>query len=148
MSSTNLKKLTKGLTASSFDLLHAGHIQMLEDAKGECDYLICALQTDPSVDRPEKNKPIQSLYERYIQLRAVRWVDDIIPYTTEEELLQLTEIIHPDVRIIGEEYKEKDFTGKDYCQKNGINIYYNRRQHALSTSDLRKRVAVGQKLDK
>lgn len=145
MSSTNLKKLTKGLTASSFDLLHAGHIQMLEDAKGECDYLICALQTDPSVDRPEKNKPIQSLYERYIQLRAVRWVDDIIPYTTEEELLQLTEIIHPDVRIIGEEYKEKDFTGKDYCQKNGINIYYNRRQHALSTSDLRKRVANGQK---
>jgi glycerol-3-phosphate cytidylyltransferase len=145
MSSTNLKKLTKGLTASSFDLLHAGHIQMLEDAKGECDYLICALQTDPSVDRPEKNKPIQSLYERYIQLRAVRWVDDIIPYTTEEELLQLTEIIHPDVRIIGEEYKDKDFTGKDYCQKNGINIYYNRRQHALSTSDLRKRVANGQK---
>lgn len=145
MSSTNLKKLIKGLTASSFDLLHAGHIQMLEDAKGECDYLICALQTDPSVDRPEKNKPIQSLYERYIQLRAVRWVDDIIPYTTEEELLQLTEIIHPDVRIIGEEYKEKDFTGKDYCQKNGINIYYNRRQHALSTSDLRKRVANGQK---
>jgi glycerol-3-phosphate cytidylyltransferase len=145
MSSTNLKKLTKGLTASSFDLLHAGHIQMLEDAKSECDYLICALQTDPSVDRPEKNKPIQSLYERYIQLRAVRWVDDIIPYTTEEELLQLTEIIHPDVRIIGEEYKEKDFTGKDYCQKNGIHIYYNRRQHALSTSDLRKRVANGQK---
>jgi glycerol-3-phosphate cytidylyltransferase len=145
MSSTNLKKLTKGLTASSFDLLHAGHIQMLEDAKGECDYLICALQTDPSVDRPEKNKPIQSLYERYIQLRAVKYVDDIIPYTTEEELLQLTEIIHPDVRIIGEEYTDKDFTGKDYCQKNGIYIYYNRRQHALSTSDLRKRVANGQK---
>ena len=134
-----------GFTCSTFDLLHAGHIQMLREAKENCDYLIVGLQMDPSVDRPEKNKPIQSLYERYIQLRAVRWVDDIIPYTTEEELLQLTEIIHPDVRIIGEEYKDKDFTGKDYCQKNGINIYYNRRQHALSTSDLRKRVANGQK---
>ena len=140
MSSSNLKKYPKGLTASAFDLLHAGHIQMLEEAKGQCKYLICALQVDPSIDRPEKNKPIQSVFERYIQLRAVKYVDDIIPYTTEEELLQLIEIIHPDVRIIGEEYADKNFTGKQYCLDNHIDIYYNRRQHAFSTSQLRNRV--------
>lgn len=152
MSSPNLelmKKYNKGLTASSFDLLHAGHIQMLEEAKSQCNYLICALQVDPSIDRPtEKNKPIQSVFERYIQLRAVKYVDDIIPYTTESELLQLIEIMHPDVRIIGEEYKDKDFTGKQYCLDNHIDIYYNRRQHAFSTSQLRKRVALGNGLDK
>ena len=104
--------MKKGLTASAFDLLHAGHIQMLEEAKEQCGYLVCALQVDPTVDRPEKNKPIQSIFERYIQLRAVKYVDDIIPYTTERDLLQLIEIIHPDVRIIGEEYRDKDFTGK------------------------------------
>ena len=113
---------------------------MLEEAKGQCKYLICALQVDPSIDRPEKNKPIQSVFERYIQLRAVKYVDDIIPYTTEEELLQLIEIIHPDVRIIGEEYADKNFTGKQYCLDNHIDIYYNRRQHAFSTSQLRNRV--------
>ena len=115
--------MKKGLTASAFDLLHAGHI-------------------------PEKNKPIQSIFERYIQLRAVKYVDDIIPYTTERDLLQLIEIIHPDVRIIGEEYRDKDFTGKQYCLDNDINIYYNRRQHAFSTSQLRKRVSFGNELDK
>ena len=121
---------------------------MLEEAKEQCGYLICALQVDPSRDRPEKNAPIQSVFERYIQLRAVKYVDDIIPYTTEEELLQLIEIIHPDVRIIGEEYQDKDFTGKQYCLDNRIDIYYNRRQHAFSTSQLRKRVAFGNELDK
>lgn len=148
MSSPNLKKYQKGLTASAFDLLHAGHIQMLEEAKEQCNYLICALQVDPSIDRPEKNKPIQSVFERYIQLRAVKYVDDIIPYTTETELLQLVEIIHPDVRIIGEEYRDKHFTGKEYCLDNHIDIYYNRRQHAFSTSQLRKRVSFGNELDK
>ena len=140
--------MKKGLTASAFDLLHAGHIQMLEEAKEQCGYLGCALQVAPTVDRPEKNKPIQSIFERYIQLRAVKYVDDIIPYTTERDLLQLIEIIHPDVRIIGEEYRDKDFTGKQYCLDNDINIYYNRRQHAFSTSQLRKRVSFGNELDK
>ena len=140
--------MKKGLTASAFDLLHAGHIQMLEEAKEQCGYLVCALQVDPTVDRPEKNKPIQSIFERYIQLRAVKYVDDIIPYTTERDLLQLIEIIHPDVRIIGEEYRDKDFTGKQYCLDNDISIYYNRRQHAFSTSQLRKRVCFGNELDK
>ena len=140
--------MKKGLTASAFDLLHAGHIQMLEEAKEQCAYLVCALQVDPTVDRPEKNKPIQSIFERYIQLRAVKYVDDIIPYTTERDLLQLIEIIHPDVRIIGEEYRDKDFTGKQYCLDNDISIYYNRRQHAFSTSQLRKRVSFGNELDK
>ena len=140
--------MKKGLTASAFDLLHAGHIQMLEAAKEQCGYLVCALQVDPTVDRPEKNKPIQSIFERYIQLRAVKYVDDIIPYTTERDLLQLIEIIHPVVRIIGEEYRDKDFTGKQYCLDNDINIYYNRRQHAFSTSQLRKRVSFGNELDK
>ena len=140
--------MKKGLTASAFDLLHAGHIQMLEEAKEQCGYLVCALQVDPTVDRPEKNKPIQSIFERYIQVRAVKQVDDIIPYTTERDLLQLIEIIHPDVRIIGEEYRDKDFTGKQYCLDNDINIYYNRRQHAFSTSQLRKRVSFGNELDK
>ena len=140
--------MKKGLTASAFDLLHAGHIQMLEEAKEQCGYLVCALQVDPTVDRPEKNKPIQSIFERYIQLRAVKYVDDIIPYTTERDLLQLIEIIHPDVRIIGEEYRDKEFTGKQYCLDNDISIYYNRRQHAFSTSQLRKRVSFGNELDK
>ena len=140
--------MKKGLTASAFDLLHAGHIQMLEEAKEQCGYLVCALQVDPTVDRPEKNKPIQSIFERYIQLRAVKYVDDIIPYTTERDLLQLIEIIHPDVRIIGEEYRDKDFTGKQYCLDNDISIYYNRRQHSFSTSQLRKRVSFGNELDK
>ena len=140
--------MKKGLTASAFDLLHAGHIQMLEEAKEQCGYLVCALQVDPTVDRPEKNKPIQSIFERYIQLRAVKYVDDIIPYTTERDLLQLIEIIHPDVRIIGEEYRDKDFTGKQYCLDNDISIYYNRRQHAFSTRQLRKRVSFGNELDK
>ena len=140
--------MKKGLTASAFDLLHAGHIQMLEEAKEQCGYLVCALQVDPTVDRPEKNKPIQSIFERYIQLRAVKYVDDIIPYTTERDLLQLIEIIHPDVRIIGEEYRDKDFTGKQYCLDNDINIYYNRRLHAFSTIQVRKRVSFGNELDK
>ena len=133
--------MKKGLTASAFDLLHAGHIQMLEEAKEQCVYLVCALQVDPTVDRPEKNKPIQSIFERYIQLRAVKYVDDIIPYTTERDLLQLIEIIHPDVRIIGEEYRDKDFTGKDICRQRDISIYFNKRDHRFSSSGLRKRVS-------
>ena len=129
-----------GFTASSFDLLHAGHISMLQEAKGVCDYLICGLQTDPTIDRPEKNRPIQNVSERHIQLDAVKYVDEIIPYTTEEELCQLIALVHPDVRIIGEEYEPKDFTAKEYCIEQGIEIYYNKRRHGYSSSFLRKRL--------
>mgnify|MGYP000651606548 CR=1 FL=1 len=129
-----------GFTASSFDLLHAGHVTMLQEAKNQCDYLICGLQTDPTIDRPEKNKPTQSVSERYIQLDAVRYVDEIIPYTTEDELCQLIALVHPDVRIIGEEYELKDFTAKEYCIEQGIEIYYNKRRHGYSSSLLKKRL--------
>jgi len=126
-----------GFTASSFDLLHAGHILMLKEAKSVCEYLICGLQTDPSLDRPEKNKPVQSYMERSIQLSAVKYVDEIIPYETEAELLSLMEHLPIDVRIIGEDYLSKNFTGKDL----DIPIYFNKRRHDWSTSGLRKRIA-------
>ena len=129
-----------GLTASAFDLLHAGHIAMLEEAKSKCDYLIVALQTDPTVDRPHKNKPIQSIVERYIQLRAVRFVDEIIPYTTEDDLLNILKLLPIDIRIVGEEYMLKPFTGKDLCETLGIEIYYNNRIHNFSSSELRQRI--------
>jgi glycerol-3-phosphate cytidylyltransferase len=129
-----------GITFSTFDLLHAGHIMMLEEAKSQCDWLVVALQSDPTVDRPEKNKPIQTLYERYIQLQGCKYVDEIVPYTTEEEVRLILESRQFDVRIIGEDYKNKDFTGKDICDERGIRVYYNSRQHHLSSSELRKRI--------
>ena len=129
-----------GITCSAFDLLHAGQIIMLEECKKHCDYLICALQVDPSIDRPEKNKPIQSLVERYIQLDAVGYVDKIIPYNNEEELETIFASLDLDVRIIGEEYKDRKFTGKDICQKRGIKLVYNKRDHDFSTTNLRKRI--------
>ncbi len=129
-----------GITCSTFDLLHAGHIIMLEECKKYCDYLICALQVDPSLDRPEKNKPIQSLVERYIQLDAVQYVDKIIPYNNEEELKTIFSSLDIDVRIIGEEYKDKNFTAKDICMKRNIRFIYNKRDHDFSTSSLRTRI--------
>ncbi len=129
-----------GFTCSTFDLLHAGHVQMLRDAKSQCDYLICALQVDPSFDREEKNSPIQTLVERYTQLKAVKYVDEIIPYESEQDLEDILELYTIHVRILGEEYKEKDFTGKDICKKRGIQLYFNKREHRFSSSDLRKRV--------
>ena len=129
-----------GFTCSCFDLLHAGHVQMLKEAKANCDWLVVGLQTDPTIDRPTKNKPVQSVTERYIQLAAVRFVDELIVYATEADLLDVLKSFPINVRFIGEEYKDKDFTGKDYCLDNGIEIYYNRRQHSFSTTDLRKRV--------
>lgn len=129
-----------GITCSAFDLLHAGQIIMLEECKKYCDYLICALQVDPSIDRPEKNKPIQSLVERYIQLDAVGYVDKIIPYNNEEELETIFSSLDLDVRIIGEEYKDIKFTGKDICQKRGIKLVYNKRDHNFSTTNLRERI--------
>lgn len=131
---------TIGFTCSTFDLLHAGHVLMLEEAKSQCDYLICGLQIDPSIDRPEKNSPIQSLLERQIQLKAVRYVDEIVVYQTEDDLLDILATLPIAIRVIGEEYRNRDFTGKNLCRDLGIDIYYNRRGHSLSSSELRLRV--------
>ncbi|MGB0897521.1 MAG: adenylyltransferase/cytidyltransferase family protein [Flavobacteriaceae bacterium] len=129
-----------GFTCSTFDLLHAGHVQMLREAKEHCEYLICGLQIDPSIDRPEKNSPIQTVVERYTQLKAVSYVDEIIPYATEEDLKDILQMYHIDVRILGDEYREKDFTGKEICKRRDISLYFNKRDHRFSSSDLRKRV--------
>ena len=129
-----------GLTASTFDLLHAGHVSMLREAKSQCDYLIAALQVDPSLDRSEKNPPVQTIVERQAQLHAVKYVDEIIVYCTEGDLLDIINMYPIDVRILGEEYRLKDFTGKDECRNRGIQIYFNKRDHRFSSSDLRKRV--------
>lgn len=129
-----------GITFSAFDLLHAGHIKMLEEAKTICDYLIVGLQIDPSLDRPQKNKPTQSVVERYIQLKACRSVDEIIPYNTEEDLMDILQSFVIDVRIIGDDYRDKDFTGKQYCEDKEIQIYYNKRDHRFSSSALKKAV--------
>ena len=129
-----------GFTASTFDLLHAGHVQMLREAKDQCDYLICGLQVDPSVDRKDKNSPIQTVVERYTQLKAVGYVDEIIPYGTEEDLEDILSMYSINVRILGEEYRDKPFTGRDICRKRDIDIYFNNRDHRFSSSDLRQRV--------
>lgn len=138
----NMQKQSIGITFSAFDLLHAGHIAMLKEAKTQCDFLICGLQVDPTMERPEKNKPIQSLIERYIQLSAVKYVDEIIPYCLEEELCNILLTYPIDVRIIGSDYKNKNFTGKSICTDNGIKIFYNSRSHNFSTSGLRKNIAL------
>lgn len=132
--------MSTGITASTFDLLHAGHIMMLREAKSQCDHLICAIQVDPSVDREEKNSPVQTLVERYTQLAAVRYVDEIIPYQSEDDLIDILKMYDIDVRIIGDEYKDKTFTGRATCASQGIEVYFNKRDHRFSTSDLRKRV--------
>ena len=127
-----------GITASTFDLLHAGHIEMLREAKSVCDYLICALQIDPSVDRPEKNKPAQTIVERYTQLEAVKFVDEIIPYLHEKDLEDILEMRQINIRILGEEYINKEFTGRDICKKRDIELHFNKRDHRFSSSGLRK----------
>ena len=130
-----------GFTCSTFDLLHAGHIQMLKDAKEECDYLIVGLQTDPTLDRPDtKKRPIQTLVERSIQLKAVKYVDEDIPYETEKDLEDILQMYNISVRIIGEEYQGKNFTGKEICVKKHIKIVYNKREHRFSSTDLRERI--------
>ena len=130
-----------GFTCSTFDLLHAGHIAMLREAKSQCDYLICGLQTDPTIDRPkEKNPPVQSLVERYTQLAGVTYVDEIIPYQTEQDLMDILSMYPIDIRIQGEEYRDKYLTGREICRKRDIELYYNKREHRFSTSDLRLRV--------
>lgn len=132
----NIEDVKIGITFSTFDLLHAGHIVMLQEAKSLCDYLIVGLLIDPTISRPhEKNKPIQSPFERYIQLTACKYVDEIIPFTTEEEIVDMILTIQPDIRIVGEEYKGKQHTGVGLCP-----IHYNKRKHSFSSSDLRNRI--------
>ena len=130
-----------GITASAFDLFHAGHVLMLEEAKEQCDYLIVALQTDPTIDRPEKNQPSQTVVERYLQLRGCKFVDEIIPYATEQDLEDILSSLPLQVRILGVEYKDTDFTGRDICKQRDISLYFNKRDHRFSTSGLRKRVS-------
>lgn len=135
----NGKKI--GITFSTFDLLHAGHVAMLAEAKNHCDYLIAGLQTDPTIDRPDtKNKPVQSIVERQIQLASCRYVDEVVVYSTEQDLVDLLLILPVDVRILGVEYADKDFTGKGECIMRGIEIIFNGRDHSFSSSNLRKRV--------
>ncbi len=129
-----------GFNCSTFDLLHAGHVTMLKMEKQLCDYLIVALQVDPTIDRPvTKNKPVQTIYERFVQLQACKYIDEILVYDTEADLLNLlkTQTIH--IRFLSEEYIEKDFTGKQYCIENGIQLHYHKRQHTYSSTDLRVR---------
>ena len=129
-----------GITFSSFDLLHAGHVMMLKEAKKQCDYLIVGLQLDPSIERSNKNAPSQSIIERYIQLKGSKYVDEIIPYVAEQDVEDILRSFKINVRIIGEEYKNIDFTGKDYCLKKHIKIYYNSREHRFSSSEIKIRL--------
>jgi glycerol-3-phosphate cytidylyltransferase len=138
-----------GITFSTFDMLHAGHIAMLSEAKNHCDYLICGLQTDPTIDRPDtKNRPVQSIVERQIQLAACRYVDEVVVYQTEQDLIDLLLILPVDVRILGVEYKDKEFTGKRECLQRGIDLVYNGRDHSFSSSSLRKRVVEAETFKK
>ena len=135
-----------GITFSTFDMLHAGHIAMLSEAKNHCDYLICGLQTDPTIDRPDtKNRPIQSIVERQIQLAACRYVDEVVVYQTEQDLVDLLLILPVDVRILGVEYQHKNFSGYEECGVRGIELVFNGRDHSFSSSSLRKRVAEAEK---
>jgi glycerol-3-phosphate cytidylyltransferase len=135
------KEMKIGFNCSTFDLLHAGHVTMLKEEKRHCDYLIAALMTDPTIDRPEtKNKPVQSVYERYTQLQAVKYVDEIIVYETEDDLINIFKTQHIDIRFLGDEYKSKEFTGKQYCLDRGIELFFHERFHPYSSSQLRKRI--------
>ena len=130
-----------GITFSTFDMLHAGHIAMLSEAKNHCDYLICGLQTDPTIDRPDtKNRPIQRSVERQIQLAACRYVDEVVVYQTEQDLVDLLLILPLDIRVLGVEYQHRDFSGLEECGMRGIELVFNGRDHSFSSSSLRKRV--------
>ena len=134
-----------GITFSTFDMLHAGHIAMLAEAKNHCDYLICGLQTDPTIDRPDtKNKPVQSIVERQIQLAACRYVDEVVVYQTEQDLIDLLLILPLDVRVLGVEYEHQDFSGRSEGALRGIELVFNGRDHSFSSSSLRKRVVAAE----
>ena len=134
-----MKEICRGITAGTFDLLHAGHVALFEEAKSVCDHLTVAIQIDPSLDRSEKNSPVQTIVERQIQVKAIRWVDDVIVYSRERDLEDIFVVLPLDIRIIGEEYKDKEFTAKEICKRRGIKIHYNTRQHSFSSSELRNR---------
>lgn len=138
--------MKRGLTLSTFDLLHAGHVTMLRESKEVCDYLICGLQVDPSFDRSEKNAPVQTLVERYVQLAGVKYVDEIVCYQSEADVVDILEMFNIDVKIMGSEYRDQEFTGKDVCERKNIQLHFNNRSHRFSSSDLRERVASGQRL--
>lgn len=129
-----------GFTCSTFDLFHAGHIIMLKEAKEQCDYLVVGLQTDPTLDRREKNKPVQSIFERYVQLQACKYVDEIVVYATEKDLIDILLSYPITVRILGDEYEDKAFTGRQECITRGIKFYFNKREHTFSSTELRQRV--------
>lgn len=132
-----IDEIIVGFTSSAFDLFHAGHIVMLQEAKSKCDYLVVGLLTDPTIDRPDtKNKPIQSVFERYIQASSCRWVDELIPFESEKDLEDMILTINPDIRIVGEEYENQDHTGKGLCD-----VFYNKRRHSFSSTELRNRVS-------
>jgi glycerol-3-phosphate cytidylyltransferase len=134
-----------GITFSTFDLMHSGHIAMLAEAKNHCDYLIAGLQTDPTIDRPDtKNKPVQSIVERQIQLAACRYVDEVVVYQTEQDLVDLLLILPIDVRVLGVEYENKPFTGEQEGHVRGIQHIFNRRDHSFSSSGLRSRVVAAE----
>ena len=139
------KNMIIGFTCSTFDLLHAGHVAMLQEAKTQCDYLIVGLQNDPTLDRPDKNKPIQSIVERQMQLKGSRYVDEIWVYNTEKDLEDLLLMLPIQVRILGVEYEGKEFTGREICHKRSIELFFNGRDHSFSSSSLRKRVAEAEK---
>ena len=143
-----LQGLKIGIVFSQFDILHAGHIAMLSEAKNHCDYLIAGLQNNAQWDRPEKNAPIQSIVERQISLSAVRFVDEIVVYNTEKDLEDILLTLPVDVRILGVEYMEKDFTGRAICEKRKIELIFNSRDHSFSSSSLRKRVVQAESKDK
>ena len=130
-----------GFTCSTFDLFHAGHVMMLKEAKTQCDYLIVGMQIDPTIDRPGvKNKPVQSVLERFIQVKACMYVDEIIPYATEKELIDILLAYPINIRILGEEYEHRDFTGREVCIDMGMKFHFNKRKHSFSTTELRERV--------
>ena len=129
-----------GFTCGAFDLLHPGHVSMLKDCKNKCDHLIVGLHTDPTLDRPEKNKPIQSMYERWMQLDACKYVDEIIPYDTEHDLINMMGTLDIHVRFVGSDHVFDEITGQEYCDRQGINIEYTRRLHDYSSSELRGRL--------
>jgi glycerol-3-phosphate cytidylyltransferase len=134
-----------GFTCGAFDLVHAGHIAMFQYCKQHCDYLIVGLHTDPSIDRPRtKNRPIQTSFERWLQLTGCKYIDDVVPYDTEHDLNNLLGILDINVRFIGEEYAHQEYTGKKTCKDRGIDIVFTPRAHSYSSSELRTRVKEGQ----
>jgi glycerol-3-phosphate cytidylyltransferase len=134
--------LKAGITFGAFDLCHAGHNLMFGECKQNCDYLIVGLQADPSIERQEKNKPVQSMFERYVQLNSCRYIDEIVPYVYESEIEEILRSVKPYVRFIGADYHGRDFTAKQYCLDNNIELYFNNRDHGFSTTELRRRISA------